>query len=150
MKYKLTDHGIQRDDGALIPDDNDNIDWQEYQSWLSKGNKPAAKDAAVVIKDLKNYADKVARKRLKSATGGDGSDFEVLRSQVSMIARAVHILNKNQSGKATAKEIRVLKKLEALGNKKEKLDEVRDLIKSKITEATTQNDIDNDPLWPAA
>ena len=32
---------IQRDeDGAFIPTDPDNIDYQEYLAWLDEGNKP--------------------------------------------------------------------------------------------------------------
>jgi hypothetical protein len=32
---------IQRDaDGAFIPDDSGNADWQAYQAWLSEGNLP--------------------------------------------------------------------------------------------------------------
>lgn len=34
---------IQRiEDGAIIPSDERNRDWQEYQSWLAGGNTPAA------------------------------------------------------------------------------------------------------------
>jgi hypothetical protein len=27
-------------DSALIPNDPDNVDWQQYQLWLSQGNVP--------------------------------------------------------------------------------------------------------------
>ena len=35
--------GVVRDaDGAIIPDDPKNIDWQGYQSWLAANNVPTA------------------------------------------------------------------------------------------------------------
>ena len=43
--FKLTENGVQRgDDGAFIPEDSRNSDWQEYQDWIALGNTPAAKD----------------------------------------------------------------------------------------------------------
>ena len=44
MTYTLTSHPdtVQRDeDGAFIPFDPDNIDYQEYLAWLDEGNTPA-------------------------------------------------------------------------------------------------------------
>jgi hypothetical protein len=43
MSYTLTEHPttIQRDeDGAFIPFDPDNIDYQDYLAWLDEGNAP--------------------------------------------------------------------------------------------------------------
>lgn len=47
MNYKLLSWGVLRlDDGANIPNDIRNTDWQAYQSWLLAGNAPVAQDAA--------------------------------------------------------------------------------------------------------
>lgn len=40
--YQLTESGVKRlDDNAWIPNNPDNLDWQEYQLWLQEeGNEP--------------------------------------------------------------------------------------------------------------
>jgi hypothetical protein len=41
MQNKPSDQIIQRDeDGAFIPFDPANIDYQEYLTWLDQGNEP--------------------------------------------------------------------------------------------------------------
>lgn len=49
MNYQLANGGnVQRlDDGAVIPADAGNVDWQKYQAWLLQGNTPL--DAPVPI-----------------------------------------------------------------------------------------------------
>ena len=42
MRNQPHDGIIQRDhDGAFIPFDPDNVDYQEYLAWLDEGNQPA-------------------------------------------------------------------------------------------------------------
>ena len=49
-RYKLTESGVQNTETtAFIPNDERNIDWQEYQNWLegkdAEGNKLKGKEA---------------------------------------------------------------------------------------------------------
>ena len=39
-KYKLMERGVKRIDGACIPDDIGNRDWEEYLEWVAEGNVP--------------------------------------------------------------------------------------------------------------
>jgi hypothetical protein len=45
MTYTLTAHPntiVRDEDGAFIPTDPDNIDYQDYLAWLDEGNEPNA------------------------------------------------------------------------------------------------------------
>ena len=45
MTYTLTEFPgtiIRDEDGAFIPTDPDNVDYQEYLAWLDRGNEPTA------------------------------------------------------------------------------------------------------------
>lgn len=46
MTGEITNVCIKRlPDGAVIPNDLENTDWQNYQSWLAEGNTPLPPDA---------------------------------------------------------------------------------------------------------
>jgi hypothetical protein len=54
MQNKVSDSIIQRDDdGAFVPNDPDNIDWQAYQAWLAEGNQPTPYTPPPVAKPVK-------------------------------------------------------------------------------------------------
>lgn len=42
--YKLTPNSIRRDDGAYIPYDDGNKDYQAYLAWVASGNSPEPSD----------------------------------------------------------------------------------------------------------
>lgn len=50
--YKLAESGVIRlSDGAFIPEDLANKDWQEYQEWLAQGNKPQPQFTTAELKE---------------------------------------------------------------------------------------------------
>lgn len=60
--YKITDGGvIRKADGALIPCNEGNRDWREYQEWLAAGNTPDPAQSANEAKATKWDAIKAKR-----------------------------------------------------------------------------------------
>ena len=50
--YKSAENGVIRlSDHAFIPEDPANKDWQEYQKWLSEGNKPQPQHTTAELRD---------------------------------------------------------------------------------------------------
>lgn len=64
MTYTLTSGpGVSRDvDGAFIPDDPRNSDWQAYRAWVEEGNAPAPyiAPAPPVPDQVSNYQARAA------------------------------------------------------------------------------------------
>lgn len=52
--YKLSSIGVRRIDGAEIPSDPANRDWQEYLRWLAQGNTPLPADPPPAPVDYSN------------------------------------------------------------------------------------------------
>jgi hypothetical protein len=64
MTYTLTSQSdiiIRDEDGAFIPMDPDNIDYQEYLVWLDQGNEPkVATPPATTLPETVRIEDRVA------------------------------------------------------------------------------------------
>ncbi len=63
MTYKLAQNGVLRADGAFIPADPANVDWQIYQAWLFAGNTPDAAQSSTEAKARKWERIKAERDR---------------------------------------------------------------------------------------
>jgi hypothetical protein len=60
--YKSTPFGIQRDDGAFIPEDVNNIDWMAYLEWVHAGNtaSPLPEQSQPIPQTVSRYQARAA------------------------------------------------------------------------------------------
>ncbi|WKB52323.1 hypothetical protein [Eleftheria terrae] len=73
--YRLNANGfvIRLSDGAYIPDDAGNRDWQEYQEWLQAGHEPEAPPSPV-IEDQAAQLEAAVQVHLDAQAGRWGYD----------------------------------------------------------------------------
>ena len=65
MAYKLAAAGIKRlSDGAFIPSNPSNVDWQEYLKWLAEGNVPLPAYTPAELAEKQKAEDEAAREKL--------------------------------------------------------------------------------------
>jgi hypothetical protein len=76
MTDTLNEAIIQRDeDGAFIPFDPDNVDYQDYLAWLDEGNEPTPyTPAATTLPETPPVEDRVAdlETRVEALESGNG------------------------------------------------------------------------------
>lgn len=98
---------------------------------------------------LFDLSDQEARRRIARATQAEAPDqIATLRQQVMLLGKAVRMLRKEATGRATPAEKAVLAQLEAMQDRNEAIEAARDAIKAVIASGAAV-DVVNDPRWPA-
>lgn len=80
MSYQLTETSsvIRKSDGANIPNDPENIDWQAYQEWLGEDNNPSAVDQPTAVQKWAIFQQQAQAALI-------GSDITALRCYESSV-----------------------------------------------------------------
>ena len=80
--YKLTNSNliIRLSDSALIPADDDNVDYQEYLAWLSQGNTPDIADVLPIPSPTKD--DLLNSIVVQTSTGKSFDGDETARNNI--------------------------------------------------------------------
>lgn len=91
MTYKLTQSGsiIRIADGACIPVDLRNTDYQEYQRWLEGGNTPAPADAPTHAEMVTATMTQARQQRLPIMSILDGLQSSAITTGDMPMAQAI-------------------------------------------------------------
>lgn len=94
--YKLAGNGVIRQaDGAFIPADSKNRDWQEYQRWVGQGNTPSAERTLAETKFVRAQTITSERNRaLNQLTATwDGDEWDADEATSARIANALTMID---------------------------------------------------------